>query len=344
MQQRERKGRRPVRLRHLLILVVCLTVILPARAPAVEILPFQLRNQDPLHRIFGLPSPGDGRVLAPGSYDAGLTFDLANSYVAATGPGEALLLDGESYRFNLILRGGLPNGFEVGLELPWLAYGGGTIDGFIQDWHRFFGLPEGGRDQAPNNRLRYLYTRTGMRRLAVTDHQAGIGDLMLTGGWQCAGDATTPQALSLRGAIKIPTGDSSILAGSGSTDLSLWLIGRSDHSFSWGKTSVYASLGGSYLSPGDVLPDLQSHWVAFGTLGAGWSPLEILSFSIQLDASTPLYRGSSLSTLSGNSLGLLIGGSVLLGERTTLQLGVAEDLAVATWPDVTFHLGLFRRF
>jgi hypothetical protein len=99
-----------------------------------------------------------------------------------------------------------------------------------------------------------------------------------------------------------------------------------------------------YLTQGDVLPDLQSHWVAFGTLGAGWSPWEVIAFTVQLDASTPFYHGSSFSALSGTSCGLLIGGSLALGDRTILELGVTEDLAVSTWPDVTFHVGLTHRF
>ena len=201
----------------------------PGVAPAVEIIPFQTRNQNPLIQIFGLPSLGDARVLPPGKFAAGLFFDMASSYTASGNATESLLLDGESYRFNFILKGGLPEGFEAGIELPWLAYGGGTIDGFIEDWHRFFGLPDGGRSSAPNNRLRYQYARNGVPRLDIRDDHSGIGDLMFTAGWQFYGDAKSPQAASLRAAVKIPTGDSAVLTGSGSTDISLWAIGRSDH-------------------------------------------------------------------------------------------------------------------
>jgi hypothetical protein len=325
-------------------MLILLLLSAPRFAPAVEITPFQTRNQNPLIQIFGLPAIGDARVLPPGKYTAGLYFDLANSYTASGAATESLLIDGESYRFNLILKGGLPDGFEAGLELPWLAYGGGTIDGFIEDWHRFFGLPEGGRSIAPNNRLRYQYARNGVPRLDIRDAHSGIGDLMFTAGWQFYGDTKSPQAASLRAAVKVPTGDSAVLTGSGSTDLSLWLIGRSDHTLPMGHATLYGAAGGMYLSQGDVLPDLQSHWAAFGTIGAGWSPWEVISFMVQLDASTPFYHGSSFPALSGNTLGLLIGGSLALGSRTTLELAVAEDLAVSTWPDVTFHVGLTHRF
>ena len=326
------------------ILASALLLLVPALCSAVEIAPLQIRNQNPLTRIFGIPTPADARALPAGAYSAGLVFDLASTYVASSTATEALFLDGESYGFNLILRAGLPRGFEAGVELPWLAYGGGTIDGFIQDWHRFFGLPDGGRNSAPNNRLRYRYARNGSPRLDISDHHAGIGDLTVTGGWQFYGDGASPQAGALRAAVKIPTGDAARLTGSGSTDLSLRVAGRSDHSLPLGQATLYASAGGMYLTTGDVLPGLQRHWAAFGTLGAGWSPWEVISFSLQLDASTPFYSSSSFDTLSGNTLGLLIGGTLALGKRTVLELGVSEDLAVATWPDVTFHMGLTHRF
>lgn len=330
--------------RNLPLLLILVLLAFPCRARAVEITPFQIRNQTPLVQLFGLPAIGDARVLAPGKYSAGLSFDLASNYTTSGTATESLLLDGESYRFNLILKAGLPDGFEAGIELPWLSYGGGTIDGFIEEWHRFFGLPDGGRGSAPNNRLRYRYSRSGVPRLEISDAHSGIGDLMLTGGWQFYGDTKSPQAASLRAAVKIPTGDSAVLTGSGSTDLSLWLIGRSDYTLSLGHATLYGAAGGMYLTQGNVLPDLQSHWVGFGTIGAGWSPWEVISFILQLDASTPFYHGSSLTTLSGNPLGLLMGGSLALGDRTTLELAVAEDLSVSTWPDVTFHMGLTHRF
>lgn len=324
--------------------IALLLLLAPMLCLALEIVPFRIQNQNPLIQPFGLPSPGDARVLSPGNCSAALFFDLASNYVATKSATESLLLDGESYRFNLISRWGFSPGFEAGIEIPWLAYGGGTIDGFIQDWHNFFGLPQGGRDQAPNNRLRYRYSRNGVERLAISNHHGGIGDLMFTGGWQCLGDGATPQAAALRAGVKLPTGDPGLLTGSGGTDLSLWLVGRSDHSLTLGHATIYGAAGGLYLSPGNILRELQRHWVMFGSLGAGWSPWEFISFSIQLDATTPFHGGSSLAALSGRTLGLIMGGSLALGERTVLELGVAEDLAATTWPDVTFHMGITHRF
>jgi hypothetical protein len=41
---------------------------------------------------------------------------------------------------------------------------------------------------------------------------------------------------------------------------------------------------------------------------------------------------------------LTIGGTVAFDTKTSLDIGVSEDLIVATAPDVVFHLALRRTF
>jgi hypothetical protein len=98
------------------------------------------------------------------------------------------------------------------------------------------------------------------------------------------------------------------------------------------------------MSRGDVLPDQHNLFAGVGTLGIGWGPASWISFKAQLNGSTPLYRGSSLDELSKSPLLLISGGTLRLPEGYLLDIGVAEDVAVATAPDVSFHLGLSKRF
>ena len=87
--------------RVLTSIFIFIALATPWTVPAVEITPFQIRNQHPLIQIFGLPAIGDARVLLPGRYAAALMFDLANNYTVQDAATESLRLDGESYRFNL---------------------------------------------------------------------------------------------------------------------------------------------------------------------------------------------------------------------------------------------------
>ena len=97
------------------------------------------------------------------------------------------------------------------------------------------------------------------------------------------------------------------------------------------------------MTDGDVLADQQNRAVAFGTLGGGWRPLNRLALKAQVDGHTSGYRDSDLPELS-DSLQLVIGGSLGLTETLTLDLAIVEDIAVATAPDIVFHLALRQSF
>jgi hypothetical protein len=157
-------------------------------------------------------------------------------------------------------------------------------------------------------------------------------------------DAGTHDSLALRAALKLPTGESRSLRGSGSTDFSLYLCGSMNNFTEWGSLGLFGSVGGMAMTRGDVLSDQQNNLVGFGTLGLGWGPAEWISFKLQLNGHTAVYRNSSLTELSDNSLMLVIGGAAKLPDGYLLDIGVSEDVAVATAPDVAFHLGLSKHF
>jgi hypothetical protein len=270
---------------------------------------------------------------------------MASNYAKDSTPHESILLDGEAYRLTLAGRYGIRERFEAGVELPMVGHGGGIFDGFIEGWHDFFALPQGGRKEAPRNRLLYRYTRDGKDLLRVDDSSFGIGDLRLTAGYQLyRGDEADPVALALRGSLKLPTGNSSSLHGSGSTDTALWLTASNDYRLSIGHLTLFGAGGGIAMTRGDILPDQQRSIVGFGNLGAGWAPADWIAFILEISSHTPFYKGSDLKELSSSSFQLHTGGTLRLPASMLLDIDVAEDIAVNTAPDVTFHLALRRPF
>ena len=328
-------------------LVVALAAV-PAGAGAVEIAPFRTMNQSPLVQLFGLPAPGPARVPPAGTLEGGVAEDMASNFAQDATGREEILLDGESYRTTFFCRYGVGGRGEVGLELPLVGHTSGIFDGFIEGWHDFFNLPQGGRKEAPRNRLLYRYTKDGRTRLLLDDSGYGLGDIRLTGGWQLyqsdAGDRR--HALTLRTGLKLPTGSSRWLRGSGSTDLALWLTGQSDYLLPgpWGGIAFFASLGGMAMTGGDVLASQQRDAAGFGSLGFGWAPFERVAFKLQLSGHTPFYGDSDLRELASPALQFIIGGTISLSPRTALDIGVSEDIAVNTSSDVALHLALSRRF
>jgi hypothetical protein len=227
-----------------------------------------------------------------------------------------------------------------------VLYGGGFLDSFVIDWHKFFSLPQGGRETAPKNRLRFVYVKDGVQKLSMDHADSGIGDISLNGGMKLydVRDNESHDSLALRAALKLPSGDSGSLRGSGSTDFTLSLCGSMNTVPEFGDLGVFGSLGGMAMTDGKVLRDQQNNLAGFGTAGLGWGPTEWISFKFQLNWNTPLYRGSALDEVSKSALMLVSGGAIKLPGDYRLDIGVSEDVAVATAPDVTFHLGLSKQY
>jgi hypothetical protein len=328
-----------------LLLPLVFLFLTPLAGHPSDITPFLTSNRSPVVQIFGLPAIGDSRILPAGGKELTLVFDLANLFVDDSARNERIVLDGETYRLNLAGRMGIGNRLEIGFELPWLFQNGGFLDGFIEDYHRTFGLSQGGRDQAPKDRLLFQYQRSSANRVYVDQSNSGIGDIRLNGGYRLfSDDCENPRALALRASLKLPTGDSDDLHGSGSADLALWLTASQGWKTASGLWELFGGAGVLGMTDGDVLPEQQQDFVAFGSLGAGWHPLSWLTLKVQLDGHTAFYQDSDLVELGSNAVQAVMGGTVHFSERTALDLGVAEDLIVKTSPDVVFHVALRHRF
>ena len=311
---------------------------------AIEITPFYTQNQSPVVRIFGLPSIGDAALVPARKADVRLLVDWANNYVDESNQSEQILLDGESVRTALDARYGISRDFEVGVVVPFIYDSGGILDGFIDWFHDTFGFSGGGRDQAPKNRLLYQYEKNGVVLLHMNDSGSGLGDLRLNAGWQVYGGSNEPSAIALRASLKLPTGDSNRLKGSGSTDLAVWAVGSRDFKVGSGHLALFGAAGGMGMTDGDVLTDQQRNLVAFGALGFGWSPVRWFALKIQANGHTAFYKDSGLDALSGDSVQLTLGGSFAFSQHTTLDIGVTEDIIIRTSPDVVFHFDLRHRF
>ena len=317
----------------------------PSLTQAVEITPFYTQNQSPLIQIFGLPSIGNPTVLPPNKTDVRMILDYASNYVQDANPRESILLDGESARISVDGRFGIARGFEVGLVIPYIVESGGFLDSFIINYHNTFGFPQGGRDQAPRNRLLYQYQKDGQQKLQINQSSQGIGNIQFNGGFQLYESPMKPsRAIALRTSLSLPTGDSNQLHGSGSTDPALWITAGDDYKVAIGHFAVFGAAGFMSMTKGNVLPDQQRNGVGFGSLGAGWSPAHWIAFKIQANAHTSFYKDSALRELNATSVQLTLGGTLAFTERITLDLGVTEDLIVNTAPDVVFHLDLRGRF
>lgn len=329
-----------------LLLFLLVLIFQPSQAVGVEITPFYTQNQSPVTQIFGLPAAGDSRILSKGRTCFLVSADMASNFATDSAPGESILLDGESYRFTLALRYGITDNLEAGMDIPYVGQGGGFLDGVIIGWHNFFGLPQGGREEAPRNRLLYTYSKNGSNRLLVDDSSFDVGDVRFYGALRIYDDGeANPRTVALRASIKAPTGNSDQLHGSGSTDFALCLTAGDDYRLParLGHFTVFGAVGGMAMTKGNILKDQQRNFAGFGTFGFGWGPAEWVAVKAQVSGHTSFFR-SDLRELGGDALQLIMGGTLALSPWTFLDIGVSEDIIVKTSPDVAFHLALKRLF
>ncbi len=326
-----------------LICAMLATSALPARTAFSA--PFFTFSRHPLIGLYGLPASEGPTVTTKGAVTLRLTSELSNTYWAAASERESLVLDMESLRLTLSARYGVAPRLEAGIDIPWMVSGGGFLDAIIETYHDTFGFPNGGRDRAPQNRLLTYYHRGGITRINTLSSGTGIGDVRLTGGWLWLEKTETRNLqLALRGSLKIPTGDTDSLFGSGSTDLSLWLSVKQGIPISCGQWRTFGEAGLLIMTEGKILPDAQRPLAGFGSLGLGFSPAKWIDLKIQANAHTSLYSTSDLKQINAASVQLAMGGTLIFSDRTSLDIAVTEDIIVDTSPDIVLHLSLRHTF
>lgn len=303
--------------------LLCAGCVSAATAP-VAAEPFFISNQNPLTAVHGLPPPD---VPPPSPLTHSVSLDISSHYVNESNARESLLLDGETYRMTYSARARRGNTW-LGIDLPYVDHDGGFLDDWIIRWHRIFGLPQGGRTQAPIGAFAFRYTRDGQTRLNLLQGGGGLGDVQIR-----AGTLLRPNWW-LESALKLPTGNSDRLLGSGSADLALAVAGATA-SARWG---AYGRVGMVAMSRGAVLRAQQRPVVGFfsATGSYQWSPA--LSLTVQLDGNSGFYRGSEFVAVSGPALQFAAGPQVRFASGARLAFAVVEDPIVSSGPDVTFHL------
>jgi len=186
--------------------------------------------------------PGErATVLKPGALD--LRVELANTanIFSDTTPQTSVSMKFESLRSGLFLRYGVTERLEMAVEVPVLYRYQGIMNGMISAVERATtGL-------APDRRAlqdtSYAYNVASGGRTVINGRNGvvGLGDASVLGKYQVLTETNMLPALSLRAAIKLPTGDESHLLGSGSPDYGIGLAMEKHIAKDW---MVYANLNG----------------------------------------------------------------------------------------------------
>jgi len=307
--------------------------------------PLSVTNSSPIALIQGIPAMNQSTILPPNETMVRVDYSVASHYTLDNSSTEQVLFDGETRRATLSIKKGIARHWDVEILLPYVSHNGGGLDGFIDNWHEVFGLPQGGRNKVANNQLKYFYQKNGETRLDITSASSGVGDAQLVFSRRLNSPALPQwEQIVFKSALKLPTGDADRLLGSGAPGLAVWLAANSRTQWFGFEGSHYGSFGAVIMGKGDVLPGQQRGFAVFGELGSGARVSRYIVLQAQLNAHSSLYSGSEFVEINSMALQLTLGGNVEINRDWRVDVGVAEDLLVHASPDVIFHLGVNRRF
>ena len=261
----------------------------------------------------------------------GLIAEQVSHFSSSSSSDTQIFQDGETTVLSLDgvwRRGGLALGFEA----PWLRHSGGSLDRFIDNFHRTFNLPEGGRDRAPRDRLDFLLRVDGETEASLMSSTSGLGDLRLWAGGQLVNQRRA--RLAWRAQLKLPTGEADELLGSGATDLAAWLeLGLDGLPLGLDLTGGF---GAVWLGEGDIAGADQERSTVLAHLGLQRRFGRWL-VTAQADAHGPLFD-LSVDQLGDEAVLGSLGISRTLGERHRFTLLIVEDLVSQSTSDVAFQL------
>lgn len=330
-------------------LIIAAAVSVPAGALARDYPgfgPISLRTQNPVYlQSLGL-SPMRAEVVPEGTLEARIDSAYSNLFERGRSAWAFLDLDMEVWRLTPLIRYGITDDLEVGLEIPLLNFNGGFLDGFIQRFHNFFHLPNGGRESVPDGRYSYRFDANGATRFNYPTAAMGLGDIILHFKHQLTGEDRDWPAIAIFADIKLPTGKSDRGFGSGTPDFGFGTVIEASYRRLHGYCNVeYLALGGNAQYADYMYGQMFAYNVAGElTILPSWT------FLVQLNGSTPLLHGAGLGEWDGFPLDLVVGfrgeeEKLLGGQNFVWQVGFAEDITGGgPSVDFTVFLSLGMRF
>ena len=294
--------------------------------------PLRIVNLNPFHMLYGVPSSFGTPVLAPGSTELIASMDIASHSRGGVSGREVVAIDGETYRQALSFRQGLGDGWEYLLNLSFVSHRPGSLDRFIEEWHRTFGLPQGDRLKTPRDQLTLVYANDVTNHVDVDNSVSSLGDVSLGLGYALPSAPFSNDGMAVRTMVKLPTGDEDDLVGSGGFSVSAWAetsgsLSASTASREWLYGATLGILVGEAPSS---LPDIGGRFIAFGRFSVTWQLSADFNLTTQVDVHSSPYGASAVTPLSDPIVMIGLGGSWRFSEDMSLEIAVTED-------DGTFH-------
>ncbi|MDG2150158.1 MAG: DUF3187 family protein [Planctomycetota bacterium] len=250
-------------------------------------------------------------------------------------------LDGELWTNTLLARHGVGDDSDIEVEVGVLRAGSGFLDRYVNDFHRMFGFPDGGRPDADDDHYAMEIESKGDNIYELSNHRFGVLDTSVVWTQKLQGEDVTRPAIALRFGVELPTGDEDRGFSNGSVDYGMGLLAeRSVGRWTWTGATDYVVTERSDAFR-DAGVDMDNLWDVQGGVEYRWN--DSGSLLAQLIYTTALARDIPLDALDEPILDLGVGIVWDHSDRSRVMLTFHEDL-IGRGPDFGFAINWEWRF
>jgi Protein of unknown function (DUF3187) len=299
--------------------------------------PFPTRNYNPVQLLFLSLPPEKANPVPHGMYVFSVEVAESNTILSESTDQVDATLKFETFRSAFHLKYGLSDRLEVGLEIPFFYRNGGFFDPFIVNIENNFGKLNPDRIHFKNDEFGgYEITQDGELILSGENHQTGWGDISLSGKYLILHETTRQPAISLRVALKFPTGDFDRAYGSGKADIGLGLVVEKSLGRRW---LVY--LNQSVVDPGDDFGSSDLTLRAIYSVALAVEFMWTAAFSLvgQFDFYTSPFHGAGARVLDNGVSEVAFGLNYRFNPHLFLQLYGIENFPIPRGAYADFTAG-----
>jgi hypothetical protein len=265
-------------------------------------------------------------TLTTGTWSVEVSVLWANTFswtqdVAGEDPADRrFLVDGETQTLAATLRRGLGRHVDLGLRIPFQHRGGGTLDSFIDIWHRLFRLNDAARPRFLQNAFRVEGLTTagdGFEWIDATG--SGLGDIEVNVRWRLIDGGHGSVSAAVVSRLSLPTATGPYQGsglGGGAQFVVATPLGRT--------TDVYLGAGLTVQDPAPVRSLEYESARGQGFAAFEWRPWRRLSLIAETNVATRLVK--NIDSYPGVHWLVNIEARVDLGETFRLDLGLTENL------------------
>ena len=322
--------------------------LLPTEDPAPVVRgPLTTRNQQPMALTLMAFRPRRAATQPEGELGLAVQTAWASTEEIANfppgNPEESVVIDSETLRTTFRARYGLSERIDIEVELPFLYAGGGALDSFIEGYHSAFELPDGARDENPNDQFQVAVVSGDELLYQLEGNRLGVQDIPIFLTLATRKEDQHGPGIAVRTGVELPTGSEAQGFGNGGLDFGFGLLLEK----TWGRWSVTGGAELVFPAQSELMSSSTDHhyenmysWELAGEYR--WND----SFSVVAGTiwTSRMINTVDLEEIAREVLDLGIGGVWDLGRDNRLAFSIHEDLVAATGTDLTLQLGWSWRY